>query len=91
MSYKDHLHMVPSHMHGAVERYVENGIPPGSFLTAILSNDLSGSFARADNINQRAIPAWVDFMYNYLPGNCHGSPQIVAAWIAQNGLKGASE
>ena len=32
---------IPEHMRGGIERYVNHGIPPGSFLTAIICNDLS--------------------------------------------------
>ena len=40
-----HWALIPQHMRGGIERYVMNGVPPGSFLTAVLSNDLKEAFA----------------------------------------------
>lgn len=31
---------VPAHTRGGIVRYIDEGIPPGSFLTAIICNDL---------------------------------------------------
>lgn len=87
----DGLHLIPSHMHGAVERYIMHGIPGGSFLNAVLSNDLQGAFARADLENQHAMHGWAQFIYNYLPASAHGSPEQVAEWIASGGLIGQQE
>lgn len=75
-------------MHGAVERYIMHGIPGGSFLNAVLSNDLQGAFARADLENTRAMQGWAQFIYNYLPAASRGSPEQVSEWIASGGLVG---
>jgi hypothetical protein len=80
--------LVPSHMRGAVERYVMHGISPGNFLTAVLSNDLKEAFARADDDNAAAMHGWVRFLYNYTPSNSHGSPATFRAWIERGGLVG---
>lgn len=37
----------------------DGGIPGGSFVQAIVNNDLSGAFGRADNINLKAIPFYI--------------------------------
>jgi len=78
--------LIPIHMVGAVRRYVENGIEPGSFLTAVLSNDLAEAVSRADNINKYRIADFIQFFYNYTPGECYGSVERVDAWIAKGGL-----
>jgi len=80
---------LPSHMIGSVKRYVLRGIGGGSFLTALFSNDLIGAIGKADAENQEAIGAWAQFLYNSIPGNCHGSPEKVAAWIASGGIAGS--
>lgn len=72
--------LIPSHTQGAIERYILNGIPPGSFLTAVLSNDLKEAVARADAENQRNLVNWVKFLYNHVPGRAWGSPAAVKAW-----------
>lgn len=74
------LRHLPVHMHGAISRYIAKGIPPGSFLTAVLSNDLMGAFGKADDENREALYEWVRFIYNYAPTGCHGSPEKVRAW-----------
>lgn len=76
-------HLIPPHMWGAVQRYYLHGIPPGNFLTAVLSNDLMEAFGRADDENSDAMRQWVQFLYNYAPRGGHGSPENVRAWMAQ--------
>jgi hypothetical protein len=40
------------------------GYPGGDFVKAIIDNDLSAAFARADHINQHCIRFYVMLMYN---------------------------
>ena len=37
----------------------DGGIPGGSFVQAIVKNDLSGSYNRADSINRKVIPFYI--------------------------------
>lgn len=80
--------LIPFHMIGGVRRYIENGIPPGSFLTAVLSNDLRGAFERADDENRGCIEGYVRFLYSYGPSECWGSPAKFNAWCQRGGLIG---
>ena len=73
--------IIPGHMFGAAKRYIMHGIPPGSFLTAVICNDLREAFARADDENVAAIHGWVKFFYNYAPSGCWGSPDAYREWI----------
>ena len=73
------------HMAAGLQRYIERGIPPGHFLTALLSNDLIGAYNRADDENTAAMRLWVRFMYWELPHGSYGSPQAVEAWIESHG------
>ncbi len=86
--YLDKLSTLPSHMGGAMKRYIERGIPPGSFLSAVLSNDLKETFARADDENGRAVRDYVVFLYSYAPSGCWGSPDKFQGWINDGGLAG---
>lgn len=86
-NYKD-LDALPTHMHGAILRYIEKGIPPGSFLMAVFGNELTEAYGRADFDNQRAMPEYAAYLYNNAPSACHGSPEIVEMWIAKGGLEG---
>ena len=74
---------IPSHMHGAVTRYFENGIPPGNFLTAVLNNDLKEACSRADDMNQAALFEYVKFFYNNVPAGSWGHENAVENWIAK--------
>jgi hypothetical protein len=82
--------LIPYHMIGGLRLFIEDGIPPGSFLTALLSNDLRETFARADEENSRSIKNWLIFLYNYAPSDCWGSPAKFNAWIERGGLNGRS-
>ena len=64
---------IPAHTRDALILYVEHGIPPGGFLTSVLSNDLMGAVGRADVFNLAAIPVIAKFIYNEMPANSHGS------------------
>ena len=37
----------------------DGGVPGGSFVQAIVKNDLSGSYNRADSTNRRVIPFYI--------------------------------
>lgn len=73
---------IPKHMTGAVKQYIEDGIPPGSFLTAVICNDLKEAVGRADHINIQALPNIVSWFYINAPRECWGSPEKFEAWIA---------
>jgi hypothetical protein len=80
MDYKDNIYMLPEHMRGAMLRWIENGINPGSFLTAVLENNLLEAYGRADYINQQRMKDYMQYLYNYAPSGCWGSPEKVAKW-----------
>jgi len=79
---------LPAHMRDGMRRYIENGIPAGSFQTAVLSNDLMEAFRRADDVNRLAMLDYAMFLANEAPCGCFGSPEHVKDWIAQGGLNG---
>ena len=79
---------IPERMMGGIARYIECGIEPGSFLSAVICNDLKNSIGRADNENLQNLQAFVGYFYNEAPASCWGSPQNMDAWIACGGLAG---
>lgn len=79
---------VPEYMRGAVCRYIENGIPPGDFLTAVLRNDLREACGRADDTNRHALFDYVSVLYCYAPAGSWGSPAEFRAWVARGGMTG---
>jgi len=62
-------------------RWIENGISPGGFLTAVLRNDLAGAVSKADDRNVELIPDFVRLLYNFAPAGCWGSEQKFHEWI----------
>jgi len=74
-------------MKAALDRYAEQGVPLGGFLTALLANDLMGALGRADPQNERNINQLCMYVHNEMPGTCHGSYEIIDAWVASHKLK----
>lgn len=66
---------------GGLRRYVEKGIEPGSFLMAVLENNLIESIQKADATNLANIKEIVEYCYNEIPSDCWGSKEIVKEWI----------
>lgn len=86
--YRTHIVMVPAHCRAGLLEYIEHGTPVGGFLTALLSNDLKETYARADDENRGAVLSYVQFLYSHAPSTCWGSPKRVEDWIEQGGLAG---
>ena len=68
----DHL---PATLQQGLLRYLENGISPGHFLTAVLTNNLFDAIGRADELSLAALPDICKFLYNYAPSGCWGSKE----------------
>jgi len=69
-----------AHLEGSLDRYLNHGIMPGGFLTAVLENNLSESFARADRTNSMLVKDIVQFLYNRFPMGAWGNPERVKNW-----------
>jgi hypothetical protein len=63
--------------------YFEKGRPPGSFLAAVLANDLVGAVGQADDINKYRLADYVQWLYWEAPGRpCGwGSYEAVREWV----------
>ena len=79
------------YMLSGMKRYVEYGIQPGSFLTAVLENNLLEAVNYGDASNGTNLVEWVRFCYNELPANIWGSPEKVQAHIEACALKRAEQ
>ena len=79
--------LVPHHMRGAVKRYVEHGLSGGSFLDALVRNDLYGAVLHADSTNSANISRIVNFFYLHSPAGCWGTPALVDEWMRNCGLE----
>lgn len=77
-------YQIPDYMREGINRYIEHGIEPGSFLTAVIQNDFVNAVAQADDNNIRNLPAYANYFYNHAPSQCWGSAEVMNEWI---GLK----
>ena len=74
-------HGIPAYMHDGLIFYYENGIPPGSFLTAVINNDLKEACTRADDINRHCLFNYIMWFYNEAPAGSWGYAGAVDKWI----------
>lgn len=79
----DEYHPIREDWYGALERYLNHGIMPGSFMTAVLENDLPMACGRADTGNKRNLHNIVGYIYNHLPSNSWGSKEKVQDFLKQ--------
>lgn len=79
----DHLHYpnVREDILDSLDRYAQQRIPTGSFLEAVLSNNLMEAMGRADIINRHGLFDICRYVYNELPASCHGSEMTVRSWL----------
>jgi len=72
---------LPEHMQDGMQMYIEYRIEPGSFLTAVLENDLMGALGKADDINKHRLYDYGLWLYNEAPAGCFGSVEAVREWL----------
>lgn len=78
--WKEGLHLIPIHMQDGLKLYIENGIATGTFMNAVLNNDLVAAFSWCDDINEANMKNWAKFLYLYMPQEAYGSPAKVEAY-----------
>jgi len=79
---------LPPHMQDTARRYVERGVPGGSFFTSLVENNLVMSFSKADAVNLAYMEKWCTWLYWEAPSTCWGSLEKSQAWVRQGGLEG---
>ena len=79
--YEFEFYEITNHMVESLDSYINHRLKQGSFLHAVLCNDLKSACMQADGKNMRNLPAFVNFLYNYAPISCWGSPEKVKAWL----------
>ena len=77
----DYFSPVPDHTREALERYFLYAFEPGSFVKAVLCNDLVSSVARADHFNKPAIAGIVEWIVNNAPEGSWGHEEYYQEWI----------
>jgi hypothetical protein len=74
------LERLPPNFRAGLRLYIEQGVTPGSFLTACLDNDLIGAVVRADPVSIVELPVLMRWIHNYMPSAAWGSPDKRLAW-----------
>lgn len=64
----------------SMERYIEEGYHPGSFLLAILSNDLRASYLK-NNGRWEDVANILEWLQEEAPAVCWGSEECVMDWL----------
>ena len=81
--------IIPEHMRAGAKAYIENGVQPGGFLTAVLSNDLVMAWYHGDDINRKAMGGWAKWLWQReIPRKCWGSKRAISDWVHHDGLEG---
>ena len=81
--YVAHGAILPDPIRESIDAYVKYGRPTGGFLEAVIENDLTEAWGRADHINIKLIHVIVDYLYNECPSTCWGKAGAFDAWIAE--------
>ena len=82
---------VPRETQASIDAYIEDHIPPGDFLAAVLSNDLAQAVGRADDNNAPCLAAIVSYVWNRAPPECWGSREKVKEWLKRRRIKDGNE
>ncbi len=73
----------PDRIRESLRAYVTDGQPTGSFLRAVLENDLMGAALRADSENASLLVDIVGFVFEHVPISIRGSERAVAAHLSK--------
>jgi hypothetical protein len=79
--------MISGTVINSLNRYVKDRIMPGSFLRAVLCNQLYAAVTLADQENLASLKEIVHYVYNELPEESWGSADRVWAWAQEDFYK----
>jgi len=72
---------------GTLQRYIDDGIPTGDSMLAILVGDLFGAVGRLDSNHWSVLKDTLRWLHNEPPHIVYGSREIVAEWMSHRGLR----
>ena len=73
---------VPEHLVSGLALYLVARLPPGHFLTAVLSNDLREAIGHGDAASIAGLKPLVVYLFNRVRGDAWGSAQKVTDWLS---------
>lgn len=77
-------HIINQHAMESFDRYWQHGLPPGSFCTAVLANDLIGAAHKADHWNKNILADIAKWVSVNAPRGSWGSYEAVQGWLEKN-------
>jgi len=78
---------VPISSRRTIELYLEHGIDPGGFFTALFSDKLLDTVQYADETNVKSLVDWALFVFWEMPFEVVGSKEKVQAHIEKGGYR----
>jgi hypothetical protein len=78
------LDAIPESTKQSLKEYIERGVPVGSFLHAVLSNDLANAVFKADRSNRLVLPDIMYWIHENAPDASWGSEAKVIRWIQEH-------
>lgn len=71
---------LPEHLREGVRNWIEQGITPGSFLRAVIRNDLQAACLRADEISYAQMRQLIRWLVQFAPSGSYGSDKVFSQW-----------
>ena len=72
---------LPDSLKNVIEDYIEFGHNPGSFVMAVMENNLISSIKHMDPLADYTLEDVVEYVYENVPAECFGSLLTVASHI----------
>jgi hypothetical protein len=74
--------MIPRAIKQQIDDYIDYGVLPSDFLSAMLCNNIRLAVAHADDFNKSALFDIVIYLENFMPNMAWGSAERVEKWLA---------
>ena len=71
---------IPATTRQHLYEYLTNGTLPGTFLYAVLTNNLAEAALKADSTNRHLLSEYVLWLFDNAPENSWGSEETVKRW-----------
>ena len=72
---------IPPQIMAALLRYKDSHLNTGSFLRAVISNDLISAVQKADSESLKSLPLIASWAYTELPADAWGSYEAFQKWV----------
>ncbi len=77
---------VERRVQAALKPFIDRGEHPGDFWYSVLSNNLIGTYAHADEQNFKDLTQIIVYVTNSIPLGAWGSEDAVKNWMSRGGL-----